>query len=84
MSGTDAAQVWFLGDKPQNDAAGAQAVGIAHRVIISGGATERSAITQAVSSGLATHHIENAHDLIPLMREHLSPSQQHEPTSIGA
>lgn len=35
---------WFLGDKPQNDARGAQLAGIANRVIVRGGSTSDALI----------------------------------------
>ncbi len=83
VAGVHAAHAWFLGDKPENDAAGARAVGIPHRIIIAGGTTGTSDINVAVSSGLATAAVDNAYELIDLMRAHLSPAHQQLPSSIG-
>lgn len=63
----DPAQSWFLGDKPHNDAAAAQAAGIAHRVLVRGGTTDDAGIDAAVATGLATHAVDSAHELADLL-----------------
>lgn len=42
IANADPARTWFLGDKPVNDAEGSARVGIAHRVLITGGSTSRA------------------------------------------
>ncbi|WP_159450175.1 HAD family hydrolase [Demequina sp. NBRC 110056] len=59
---------WFYGDKPHADAAGAQAAGIARRVVVRGGAIDDEAIDRAVADGLATHAVEDAHGLLALLQ----------------
>lgn len=68
IAGADPAQTWFLGDKPANDAAGARAVGIAHRVLIRGGSTAEDDLTTAHDEGVATLVIDSPLELIPHIR----------------
>lgn len=60
-------RTWFLGDKPENDGAGAATAGIAHRVLVRGGSTPDAEIDRAVADGSATHAIDSAEDLIDLI-----------------
>lgn len=60
---SDPARTWFLGDKPQNDAEAAKAVGIAHRVLVRGGASDDATLQAALDSGLATDLIDVPGDL---------------------
>jgi len=63
----DPALAWFLGDKPQNDAAVARAAGITHRVLVRGGSTADADIDDALTTGLATHVVDEPGELIPLI-----------------
>lgn len=63
----DPARTWFLGDKPQNDAVASRAAGVAHRAIVRGGSTADADVDAALTSGLATHVINEPGDLIPLL-----------------
>lgn len=67
IAGSDPAATWFLGDKPQNDAASALAVGIGRRVLVKGGSTDASAIDAAVRDRLATDAIHSPGELIALI-----------------
>ncbi len=60
----DPASSWFLGDKPVNDAEGAQGVGIAHRVLIRGGSTIDAALDLALEHGSATLVVDSPSELI--------------------
>ncbi|OAH29775.1 hypothetical protein AYJ05_11480 [Corynebacterium stationis] len=74
VSGSDPGTTWFLGDKPENDAAGALACGIAHRVLVrlDPPTAEQSAkVDQALAEGLATHVIDSPAELVDLMRRHI-------------
>src|SRR5690606_153948 len=62
----DPARAWFLGDKPQTDAAVARAAGITHRVLVRGGSTADADIDDALTTGLATHVVDEPGELIPL------------------
>lgn len=71
----DPARSWFYGDKPENDAAAAQAAGIAGRVIVRGGSTPDDAL-DALAAGRAaasvpgpavTHVVDGARDLLALI-----------------
>lgn len=62
----DPARTIFIGDKPRNDAAGALAVGIAHRVLLTGGSTPASELEAALADGTATQVVTDLHDLHPL------------------
>lgn len=73
VAGADPSLTWFYGDKPENDAAVAQAFGIGHRVLVRHGATDDAAIDAAVDSGLATHAVDGAAELLALMRAHRRP-----------
>jgi HAD superfamily hydrolase (TIGR01549 family) len=64
--GADPQRSWFYGDKPQNDAVAARAVGIAHRIIVRGGSTPDDALA-AVSDGLITDIVDGAADLMALI-----------------
>lgn len=55
---------WFIGDKPLNDAAGARSAGIAHGVLISGGATPDDELAAALAAGDATAVITSPTELI--------------------
>lgn len=68
VAGADPAQTCFLGDKPTNDAAGALSVGIAHRVLISGGSTPDEELREAEQAGPATLVIDSPLDLIAHIR----------------
>ncbi|MDM8084228.1 HAD-IA family hydrolase [Cellulomonas cellasea] len=59
---------WFLGDKPQNDAAAALAAGIAHRVLVRGGSTDDADLDAAVATGLATAVVDTPGDLLALLQ----------------
>lgn len=63
----DPARTWFLGDKPQNDAVAARAAGIAHRVIVRGGSTADADVDAALTTGLATHAVDEPGDLVSLI-----------------
>lgn len=67
VAGADPARSWFYGDKPENDAAVARAVGIAERVIVRGGSTPDEAVHAARASGLATRVVDSAHELAALI-----------------
>ncbi len=67
IADADPARTWFVGDKPQNDAAVALEAGIAHRVLVRGGATSDAQIDAALASGLATHAVASASELAALM-----------------
>ena len=72
-SGADPGACWFLGDKPENDAAGARAAGITHRVLVrypEGPAHLAASQDAALADGTATHLIDTPFDLIALMRTH--------------
>lgn len=56
----------FIGDKPRNDAAGALAVGIAHRVLLTGGSTPTNELEAALADGTATQVVTDLHELLPL------------------
>lgn len=60
-------RTWFLGDKPQNDALAAEAMGIARRVIVRGGTTDDDAIERAAADGSVTDVITNPGELIALL-----------------
>lgn len=62
----DPARTIFIGDKPANDAAGAQAVGIAHRVLLTEGSTPTDELRAAVADGTATQVVTDLHELLPL------------------
>ena len=68
IAGADPGLSWFYGDKPHADAAGAQAAGIAHRVLVRGGAVADGPIDAALASGLATHAVDEAGGLLDLLR----------------
>ncbi|WIM67827.1 HAD family hydrolase [Corynebacterium breve] len=75
VSGSDPGHTWFLGDKPENDAAGARACGIAHRVLVKlDPPTEEqsAAVDAALSAGLATEVIDSPAELITLIRNNRS------------
>lgn len=59
---------FFLGDKPENDAAAAAQCGIAHRVLVRGGSTGEAQLTAALNDGTATHLVDEPGDLLPLMQ----------------
>lgn len=63
----DPDRTWFLGDKAQNDAAAALALGIARRVLVRGGSTNDQLIADAVHSQLATDAVAEVGDVIALM-----------------
>ena len=67
IADADPQRTWFLGDKPQNDAAAALALGIARRVLVRGGSTDDAALDAAVDDGLATDVIHSAAALADLM-----------------
>lgn len=58
---------WFVGDKPQNDAAAAQAAGIPHRVLVRGGSTAEPALQRALDTGLATAVLDHPGNLRRLL-----------------
>lgn len=60
---------FFLGDKPENDAAAAAQCGIAHRVLVRGGSTGEAQLTAALNDGTATHLVDEPGDLLPLMQQ---------------
>ncbi|RMI12891.1 HAD family hydrolase [Cellulomonas triticagri] len=68
IAAADPARTWFLGDKPQNDAAAALAAGVAHRVLVRGGSTPDPDLDAAVSSGLATAAVDTPGDLLALLQ----------------
>lgn len=82
IAGAAPENTWFLGDKPQNDAAGALSVGIPHRIMVHGGSTTAEAIAESVASGIATAAIDSADTLIELIGTQSYPSQPTH-TSIG-
>jgi len=61
------ARTWFFGDKPENDAAAAQTLDVARRVLVRGGSTDDDALDAALASGLATDVVDTASDLADLM-----------------
>lgn len=67
IADADPERTWFLGDKPENDAASARSLGIAHRVLVRGGSTPDDLIDAAVADGLATDVVDSATDLGRLM-----------------
>ncbi len=67
LSGADPTRSWFFGDKPQNDAVSARAAGIARRVMVQGGSTDREALFDSLTNELATHVVTDAHELLSLM-----------------
>lgn len=58
---------WFYGDKPGSDAVGALEGGIGHRVLARGGSTPDAVIDAALASGLATHAVSGADELLALI-----------------
>lgn len=66
IANADPAKTIFIGDKPENDAAGARSVGIAHRVLLTGGATNDDGLRAALASGTATQVVSDLFDLLPL------------------
>ncbi|WP_051196441.1 HAD family hydrolase [Jonesia quinghaiensis] len=67
LANANPATSWFVGDKPQNDAAVALAAGITHRVLLRGGTTEDDQLDAALESGLATHVVDSAHGVLDAM-----------------
>lgn len=63
----DPARTIFIGDKPENDAAGAKAVGIAHRVLLTGGSTGEEKLAAALDAGTASVVTSDLTDLLPLL-----------------
>lgn len=63
----DPHRTWFLGDKPLNDAEGARAVGIAHRVLVRGGSTADEDLDRALTDGSATRVVDSPAHLIDLI-----------------
>lgn len=73
VSGADPGTCWFLGDKPENDAAGAQAAGVTRRVLVrypAGPAHLHESQDRALADGTATDLIDTPFDLLALMRTH--------------
>lgn len=66
---SDPTRTWFLGDKPENDAQAAKAAGIAHRVLVHGGATDDATLQSALGTGLATDLIHHPGELIRLLAD---------------
>ncbi|MFZ2526893.1 MAG: HAD-IA family hydrolase [Rhodococcus sp. (in: high G+C Gram-positive bacteria)] len=71
IANADPARTWFLGDKPDNDAAGAAACDIAHRVLVRGGSTDEPDLRRALAEGVATAVVTEPADLLPLISAHL-------------
>lgn len=67
IADADPARTWFLGDKPGNDAAGAAACGIAHRVLVRGGSTDDHDLQRALDDGVATAVVTEPGDLLHLI-----------------
>lgn len=63
VAGAAAADSWFYGDKPQNDAVAADAAGIGRRVLVRGGTTEDAPLEAALAEGLATDVVDGAEEL---------------------
>lgn len=59
----DPANAWFYGDKPQNDSAGAEKLGIARRVLV------RRPVNEGVDHSPSTDVVDGAFELLELMRE---------------
>ncbi|MDO5678016.1 MAG: HAD family hydrolase [Propionibacteriaceae bacterium] len=66
IASADPARTIFIGDKPRNDAAGARAVGIAHRILLTGGSTPDDELHSALADGTATQVVSDVTDLLPL------------------
>jgi len=71
IADADPARTWFLGDKPDNDAAGAAACGIAHRILVRGGSTDDPDLQHALDEGVATAIVTEPGDLLDLIDPHL-------------
>ncbi|HHW83773.1 MAG TPA: HAD-IA family hydrolase [Actinomycetales bacterium] len=69
IANADPARTIFIGDKPANDAAGARSVGIAHRVLLTGGSTDESELAAALADGTATLVVSDLEDLLFLREE---------------
>jgi HAD superfamily hydrolase (TIGR01549 family) len=67
LAGADPANAWFIGDKPFNDAAGAQGVGIRRRILVRGGSTDDAALEAALADGTATDLVTTPDDIIALL-----------------
>lgn len=74
VAGADPAASWFYGDKPENDAEAARAVGIARRVIALGGTTAEGVVRAALASGLVTDVVAEADELAELIAHASSPA----------
>lgn len=69
IADADPQHTYFLGDKPQTDGIGAQACGIAHRVLVRGGSTAEPALQTALNENVATHIVDEPQDLLPVMQQ---------------
>ncbi|MDO5495926.1 MAG: HAD-IIIA family hydrolase [bacterium] len=72
IAGANPEHTWFLGDKPANDAAGALAAGIAHRVLITGGSTDAAELEAALTDGTATAVVDSPLELVSLIRHRIA------------
>ena len=67
IADADPARTWFVGDKPSTDARAALTAGIAHRVLLHGGATGEEDLAAALAHGLATAVARDPYELLTLM-----------------
>lgn len=82
IAAADPASTWFLGDKPQNDAVGARAAGIAHRVLVRGGSTDDAALDAALADGLATHVVADPGELVVFIGAQVANAKQLDSPSV--
>lgn len=80
LAGANPANAWFIGDKPLNDAGGAQGVGMHRRVLVRGGSTENAALDAALVDGTATDLVDAPDEIIDLISITLDPTL----TPLGA
>lgn len=69
VGNADPARSIFVGDKPHNDAAVAQSLGIGHRVLVRGGSTPEAELAAALQCGQATDLVGNLAEVISLLQD---------------
>ncbi|WP_169748127.1 HAD family hydrolase [Demequina rhizosphaerae] len=82
IADADPASTWFYGDKPHADAEAALAAGIAHRVMVRGGAVADDVLDTALAAGTATDVVDDANGLLALLRQ-ADPTPQSPVTTLS-